>query len=396
MFVSIYFLTFFLILWGRNRKDLFKFPTTDSKYSISVLVPAWNEEKTIESTIKAIFESDYPLKELIVLNDGSTDNTKGVVESLLKKYPKLKLVNKKNSGKADSLNQGIKMAKAEFVAVVDADSYPDKDAFKKMIPYFDNPKVGAATCFIISKNRKNFMEKLQTIEYSIIAFTRKLLGYVDAIYVTPGPLALYRKTALDEVGGFDEKSMTEDIEITWNLIKHGWERRMCLSTKVSTTVPDNFKDWYTQRKRWNVGGLQCIKKYSGNFMKKGMLGSFVLPFFLLNLFSGLIGLGIFVYLTITRVLENYLFAKYSIQIGTPLMTMSDLAITPSFLNYLGVVLFILGGTFAVLILLVMKEKVLAKQNIFNIFFYLVIYLAAYPLIMISAMWDIVRGNVKWR
>ena len=396
MFISIYFLSLFLSLYIKNRKELFDCPKTEKKYSISVLVPAFNEEKTIKDTIKAIFASDYPIKELIVLNDGSKDNTGEEVKKLLKKYPKLKLINKENSGKADSLNQGIKLAKGELVAVVDADSYPAKNSFGKLIGFFDDEKVGAATCIFVPRNRNKFIEKLQVIEYNVIALTRKLLDYVDAIYVTPGPLALYRKSALVKIGGFDKKNLTEDIETTWHLAYEGYKRKMCLLTSATTSVPNKIRAWYRQRRRWNIGGLQCISKYKKYFLKKGMLGFFILPFFVMQLFLGLLGLSIFVYLITTRILENYLFAKYSISVGTPLITMNDFLITPSFLNYLGVILFIAGTVFTVLVLFIMKEKILKKQNIFNILFYFIFYLSMYPFIMITALYHFFRGTGKWR
>lgn len=396
MFVSIFFLSLFLSLYAKNRKDLFKFPKTKKKYSISVLVPAFNEEKTIGDTIKAIFSAEYPIKELIVLNDGSTDKTEKIVKDLLKEYPQLKLVNKKNSGKADSLNQGIKLAKSELIAVVDADSYPAKGSFGKLIGFFDDREVGAVTCVFVPRNNKKFFERLQVIEYTVIAFTRKLLDHVDAVYVTPGPLALYRKKALQKIGGFDSKNLTEDIEATWHLAYEGYNRRMCLATNATTTVPNKFKTWYKQRRRWNIGGLQCISKYKKFFLKRGMLGFFILPFFMLQLFLGLLGLSIFVYLITTRVLTNYIFARFSLDVGTPLLTMNDLLITPSFLNYLGVILFIAGGIFTLLVLSIMKVGILKKQNIFNILFYLLFYLSVYPFIMITALPHFFRGTGKWR
>lgn len=396
MFVSIYFLSLFLSLYKKNKKELFDYPKTNKEYSISVLVPAFNEEGTIKDTIKAIFSSGYPIKELIVLNDGSTDKTRKIVESLLKKYKKLKLINKKNSGKADSLNQGLKIAKGELVSVVDADSYPAKNSFEKMIGFFDTENVGAVTCVFTPRNRNKFFEKLQTIEYNIIAFTRKLLDYVDAIYVTPGPLALYRTSALKKIGGFDPNNLTEDIEATWHLAYEGYNRRMCLDTHATTTVPNKFKPWYRQRRRWNIGGLQCISKYKKCFFKKGMLGFFILPFFILQLFLGLVGLSIFIYLITTRILKNYIFAQYSIDAGVPLLTMNDFFITPSFLNYLGIFLFIVGGFFTLLVLFIMKQKILGKQNIFNILFYLLFYLAIYPFIMITALYHFFRGTGRWR
>jgi len=397
MFVSIYFLSLFLSLYAKNKKKLFDYPKTKKKYSITVIVPAFNEEKTIEDTVEAILQSDYPLKEILVINDGSKDNTLKIARRLARKYKKVKVFTKKNEGsKAAPLNLGLKKAKGELVAVVDADSYPAEDSFRKLVGFFNDKTVGAATCVFVPRNTSKFFEKLQAIEYNIIAFTRKLLGYVDAIYVTPGPLALYRKSALIKIGGFDPNNLTEDIEATWHLAYEGYTRRMCLSTRATTTVPNKFKAWYRQRKRWNIGGLQCISKYKKCFFKKGMLGFFILPFFVLQLFLGLVGLSIFIYLTTTRFLKNYLFVGYSTNIGTPLITMNDIFITPSFLNYLGVILFIVGGIFAVLVLFIMKEKIRGKQNIFNLLFYLLFYLMIYPFIMISAIYHFFRGTGKWR
>lgn len=396
MFVSVYFLSLFLSLYFKNKKNLFGYPKAKRNYSISVLVPAFNEEKTIKDTIEAIFSTNYPVTEIIVLNDGSTDNTRKIVEELLKRYSKLKLLNKENSGKGDSLNKGIELAKGELVSVVDADSYPAKDSFGKLTGFFDDEKVGAVTCVFIPRNRSGFFERLQTIEYNIIAFTRKLLDYVDAIYVTPGPLALYRKSALVKIGGFDPNNLTEDIEATWHLTYEGYERRMCLATHASTTVPNKIKAWYKQRRRWNVGGLQCISKYKKLFLKKNMLGFFILPFFISQLFLGLLGLSIFFYLITTRILTNYIFVRYSIPVGTPLLTMNDLFITPSFLNYLGIILFVSGAIFTLLVLSIMKTRMLKKQNVFNILVYLIFYLSIYPFIMISAIYHFFRGTGKWR
>ncbi len=396
MFISIYFLSLFLFLYINNRKHLFEYPITKRKYDISVLVPAYNEEKTIKETIGSIFEIDYPIRELVIINDGSADRTKKIVKELQKKYKKLKLIDKKNTGKGDSLNKGLEIAKGELIVVVDADSYPAKDSFKKLVGFFDDGDVGAATCIFVPRHANKFIEKLQIVEYNVIAFTRKLLGYVDAIYVTPGPLAMYRKSALDEVGGFDSKNLTEDIEITWRLTYFGYERRMCLSTNATTTVPDNLKGWYTQRRRWNMGGLQCIKKYKKSFLKKGMLGMFILPFFVLQLFLGVLGLGIFFYLIITRFISNYLLVTYSVPVGVPVLTMDTLYVTPNFLNYIGVILFGIGLLFTILVLSVMKDTVLKKQNIFNILFYSVVYLAAYPFIMISTVYKYFKKEIKWR
>ncbi len=398
MFVSLYFLSIFLIIYFRNNGYLFDYPKANKKYSVSVLVPAFNEAETIADTLKHVFEINYKgIVEVIVINDKSSDDTLKIVCGLQKKYSRLIIIdNKKNLGKAGSLNKGLKIAKGELVAVIDADSYPSKESFKNMIGFFNDEKVGAVTCPIVARNKIKFIEKLQAIEYKVIAITRKLLDYVDAIYVTPGPLALYRKKALDEIKGFDKNNITEDIEATWHLTYNGWDRRMCLPVSVSSTVPCKFMEWYKQRRRWNIGGLQCIWKYRDSIGRKGMLGWFIVPFFILHTFLGLLGLGIFFYLTSRRIISNYLLTTYSISVGTPILTMDALLITPSILNYLGIALFVFGAIFTLLVLSLFKEKILKRQNILNILFYLIFYLMIYPFIMIGAIIHMMKGKRTWR
>ena len=135
------------------------------------------------------------------------------------------------------------------------------------------------------------------------------------------------------------------------------------------------------------------KKY---FFQKGMLGMFILPFFTVQLFLGLLGLGIGLYVLFRRFLSNFLFAKYSISVGTPLLTNSDLFITPSFLNYLGAILFIAGFIFTLIVLGIVKSATLKKHNWFNLLFYLLIYLSVYPIIMVSAIYNFINKKYKWR
>ena len=397
MFISLYMLSFFLILYFRNKNRFFDYPKPKKNYSVSFIVPAYNEESTIEETIKHIFDIDYDIKEVIVINDCSTDNTKKIVEKLLEKYPNLKLINnEKNLRKAGGLNKGWKVANGELIAVVDADSFPQKDSLKKMVGFFDDEDVGAVTCPVLARNKNKFWEKLQAIEYIAISFGRKLLEYVDAIYVTPGPLALYRKKALEDINGFDEDNMTEDIEATWHLAYNGWKRKMSLSAGVTSQVPDKINVWWKQRRRWNVGGLQCIQKYKGIIGKKGMLGAFIIPFFIINLFLGVIGLSIFFYLLSTRIISNYLLTRYSIIADIPLITLDEFYITPSILNYLGIVLFLFGLLFVLFTLSILNEKINKKENLFNILFYLIFYLILYPFIMIDAIRHYYKGKRIWR
>lgn len=397
MFISLYFLLLFTLTFIQNRKQMFDVPESKNKPSLSILIPAFNEESSIEGTVEAILNSDYEnLKEVIIINDGSSDNTKKIALDLEKKYSKVHILDKENSGKADSLNQAIKIAKSDLVAVVDADSYPSEKAFSEMIGFFNEDKVGAVTTRIIVRNPTNFIQTLQSVEYKVIAFTRKLLGFLDAIYVTPGPLAIYRKSILKEVKGFDVKNMTEDIEITWRLAFHDYKVKMSFLSQVSTVSPDTFKKWFKQRIRWNIGGFQTILKYKKYFFRKGMLGFFILPFFTISLVLGAIGLGIFVYRITIRFITSYLSTKQSIASEVAIIALQDINLHPSILHFFGVTLFLLGLIFVFFALSVINREIGKKENFFSVVFYLIIYATLYPLVLISSLYKFLRGNYTWR
>jgi len=397
MFISFYFLILTLLLYFKNKNTLFDYPKMTREYSVSVIIPAYNESETIEKTIRSVAEIDYAnVSEIIVINDGSKDNTLEVAKSLMSHYKNLKIINKQNSGKADSINKAIHFCRGELIVIVDADSYPHKESFKQLVGYFDDPSIGAATGSCLVRNQNTFLEKLQAIEYRVIAFTRKLLEYIESIYVIPGTLAMYRKKALEEVGGFDSKNITEDIEMTWRLSSKGWKVRMSMGTTVTTEVPNNIKGWYTQRRRWALGGLQCINQYRSFIFRRGMFGYFIIPFFALGLFLGLFGIGIFLYLVARKSISSYLITKYSIESSVPLLTMNSFYITPSVLNYFGLILFGLFLIFTLYVLAVMKDVLFEKQSFFNLIFYMTIYLLIYPIVLVVSIWHFIMGKNIWR
>ena len=397
MFIALYFMLLFILTFIQNRQEIFLIPKSDKKYSVSVLIPAFNEQDTIKSTVENVLKSDYKyLKEIIIINDGSTDDTLNIIEQLEKKYSKVKVLNKKNSGKADSLNNALKIAKGELVVVVDADSFPDVDAIGLMVGYFSDEQVGAVTTRILVRNRNNFIRKMQAVEYKVIAFTRKLLGFLDSIYVTPGPMALYRKSALLKIKGFDKKNMTEDIEATWHLIHDGYKIKMSFLSKASTVAPDTLKKWFKQRIRLNIGGFQTILKYKHCFFRKGMLGFFILPFFSISLVLGTFGLGLFVYRIFRRILSSYLSTYYSIAAQTAVLVLNDINFNPSILNFLGVILFVLGLSFVFFALRFVNKNIHEKESFFSVIFYSLIYILLRPLVLIVSLYKFLRGKYSWR
>src|SRR3989338_2839558 len=402
MFLGLYMLSFFVIVFLKNKKDLFNYPESNVE-GVSIVMPCYNEADSIGEAIESLLSLDYPKGklEIIVVDDHSKDNSAEVVRKYTKKYKSVHLiVNSRNSGgAAEPTNLGVKAARYDYIAVADADSMPKQDALRKMIGFLQNDNsVGAVTCSVLVKNPENNLQRIQAVEYSVIAFTRKLLDMVDAVYVTPVPFALYRKKTLFEVGLFDTKNMTQDIEIVWRLLSYGYKARMCLATSVYTKSPSKFKGWFRQRIRWNIGGTQTLLKYTPLTLKKGMLGAFVIPFFAVSLSLGLIGLSLFSYLLVKRILVTYFVTGYSIYADVALVhfqNLQDVTFVPSLLNYFGFALFILGTYFTLYGLAFIKDKELGKHKVFNISFYIIIYLSLYPLVLIVSLYKFARGKYSW-
>lgn len=397
MFIGLYMLLLLLFIYLPNKERLFRYPKGKPE-PVSVVIPCYNAEKTIGKAIESILNLDYPKEmiEVIVVDDRSKDRSSEIVRSYAKNNNRVRLiVNERNSGgAAEPTNIGVRNARYKYIAVADDDSSPEPDALGKMIGFLqEDEKTAAVTCAVLSRKPRTFMQKLQAIEYSVIAWNRKLLDLVDSVYVTPGPFALYRKKALFEVGLFDTKNLTQDIEIVWRLLSKGYKARMCLDARVHTETPEKFREWFRQRQRWNIGGTQTLIKYKNLVFRKGMLGAFIIPFFSFSLFLGIIGLGIFSYLVFNRILLNYLIAHYSLYADVALLRIQDITFYPSILNYFGAVLFLAGTWFTFTGLGVMGQG--RKGNLFNIFFYILIYLAVYPFIMISALYKYSTGKYSW-
>lgn len=397
-FIAFYFLFLLVIIYAKKRGEMFLYPTPKKEPLLSIVIPCYNEEKTIEGTVKAVLGSDYKNLEMVyIVDDRSTDRSYEIIKELAKRYEKVTaLQTKKNIGKASGpKNYGASFVKTELVGFVDADSYPQKDAIRKMIGFFNDEHVAAVTSSIFVKNRRKILEILQDIEYKIIAFTRKLLGFIDSIYVTPGPLAIYRKKIFDKVGGFDETNITEDIEITWNFLSKGYKVEMCIPSLVYTIAPTKLRDWYRQRIRWNVGGLQTIVKYKKEFLKRGMLGTFVLPFFLLSWALGIVGLFIFFYRAFRTLVVNYLAATYSVQTQAAILSLKDINLTPNVLVFFGVMLFVMSISFTLIALSLLKEKEFKRAGIFHILAYSIVYLLAYPFLLVTSIYKFIMGKKTW-
>lgn len=399
MFIALYFFSLFIILTFRNHNQLFAHPKPNTNFFITILIPAYNEQNSISDTIKHVMTLNYPKNklEVIVINDGSSDNTSKIVRNLIKKYSNLRLIDKKNSGKANSLNIGVKKAKGELIAVVDSDSFPSPDSLKKLSGFFDNSKMSAVTSFVRVRNKNHSLfSKIQSIEYLLMGWSRKLLDFVDSVYVTNGPLSLYRKSYVLKVGGFDPNSVTEDIDITWNMLNHNYKTSMCLDADVSTIVPVKFKNWFRQRTRWGLGGLQAIQKYRSMFFRKGMFGAFILPYVSFSIILSLATFLFSTYLILKNVLRRLLTISYSVSTQSTIFSFQDINLYPSVIIFYFIILFALSLSYSWYILKSTEfEEKLGVKKFFNIIFYILIYLTLYPLIWFASIYRFVKKDVKW-
>jgi poly-beta-1,6-N-acetyl-D-glucosamine synthase len=400
MFVAIYIMSLFAILTIKNYKKIYYYPKPKKNYPISIVIPCYNEGSTIINNLNALLSQNYQaLKKIIVVDDCSNDNSFNIVKKFAKKHPKIKIVQTpKNTGNAaGAKNFGAKFIKTELIGFSDADSFPAKDAISKMVGFFNDPNMGAVTSFVPIRNRNaTYLTKIQSLEYMFIGFFRKLLHFIDAVYITNGPLSIYRTKFFNNIKGFDEKSMTEDIEITWHMISKDYATAMSLAARVQTEAPSKIKPWFRQRTRWGVGGLQTISKYKSFFFRKGLFGAFILPFVILSIILSIFTFIFSVYLILKSITTTILTTFKSTAYNAPIFDFADFTYHPSILIFFLIVLFISSMIFYHYILKKTRyEEKFSIKRFFNMLFYLLIYVTLYPIVWFKAIYRYIKKDYKW-
>jgi biofilm PGA synthesis N-glycosyltransferase PgaC len=237
----------------------------------SVIIPAYNEGGIIELIVENLKDLNYPNYEVIVVNDGSTDNTKEIIDQLVViNQSWLKAVHlEQNRGKAIALNIGILLSKGHFLVTIDADCMLDKEAINWFAWHFMSyPRVGAVTGNPRVWNRTSLLGKIQAGEYSsIIGLIKRTQRIVGKILTVSGVIAAYRKSALLNCGLFDSDTVTEDIDITWKLQEQFWDVRYEPRALCRILVPETLKGLWRQRLRWAQGGLEVLIKHAGIWKK---------------------------------------------------------------------------------------------------------------------------------
>jgi cellulose synthase/poly-beta-1,6-N-acetylglucosamine synthase-like glycosyltransferase len=257
----LYFSIIKLIMKTSDEKNIQRVKTN---FKVTIIVPAYNEEKVLPKSLPSLIAQTHPNIEILVVDDGSTDLTYQIAKNyeFESDTKSLKVLTKPNSGKANAINYGIKHANGELIMVVDADSRLEKNAVELMAQYFLNPEVAAVAGSVYVSNQNNLLTKLQALEYiEGLNMVRNGQAFLKLVNIIPGPIGMFRKDALYDVGLYDDDTFAEDCDVTLKLISKGYKIDFESDAVAYTEAPEHFLDLIKQRYRWTRGILQAIKKH---------------------------------------------------------------------------------------------------------------------------------------
>lgn len=249
-----------LAIRQRRRED----EPADYAPSVTVIIPAYNEAKVIEASVRRVLESAYPAIQLIVVDDGSKDETSAIVAAAFGDDPRVTLLTLQNGGKARALNQALAAATGEVVIALDADTQFEPHTIARLARWFADPAIGAVAGNAQVGNRVNLVTRWQAIEYITAQnLERRALAGFGAITVVPGAVGAWRRAALDQVGGYPEDTLAEDQDLTIAIQRRGWRVTYDPQAVAWTEAPESFRALAKQRYRWAFGTLQCLWKHRG-------------------------------------------------------------------------------------------------------------------------------------
>jgi len=287
-----------LLIIGNNETVFYPAPTILSFADngelplVSVVIPAYNEEETIGQAIESAFNQTYPNIEVIVVDDGSTDNTAKIASDFSNRYPgKVRLIkHEKNFGKFKALNSGISVAKGEFIYHMDADGSLAPDNVEKIVSIFNNDgELGAAASMVAISNDKNALTKLQQIEY---LFEQLIVRYSQStgknVIICPGAGSLFKRESAKDLEVSD-RTLTEDADYSFEVRRHGWKAGQEVDAVSFTEAPESLSAFTKQRIRWLYGVLQTITHHKWSLRDPWViwawLGYILTPFAMVVLFS---------------------------------------------------------------------------------------------------------------
>ncbi len=402
LFIAIYFEVFLLLTFlGTHGRTSRARPLATHTPKVAIIVPCWNEETTIAGTVHSLLALEYPADRLqiILVDDGSTDGTAEAMKEF-EHESRVIILRKENGGKHTAINAGIALAKdAHIIGCLDADSFVAAGALREMIAYFDDPKVAAVTPAMSVYNPTTLLERMQNAEYIFGIGWRHALALVNGIFVTPGPFSMYRKSVVDDLGGFRYAHQAEDMEMALRMQRHGWHIENAPKARVYTKVPRNVFRLIKQRTRWTTGFLRNVlldyRDLVGNPKHKA-LGLMVLPFGFLAVSGGIILFSIAMYMTAAQLVRTVatVHGVPLTYILTPHFSLGWFYIPVTFLVLLGLVASGISITFMVL----GKRISETPGNLWlDMFAYCLLYGFVAPWWLLRSVTDVAFGTKRsWR
>ncbi len=269
-FVVLVFLAYGYVRQKRGD-DKQKLRRNTRRTGVSVLIPAYNEQENIRATIESVLRSAHTRREILVIDDGSTDRTGDVVRQVISDHSAepIRLVQIENGGKARALNHGLKAARYDVCAVLDADAVLDPEALSHFLTHFGDAEVGAVAGKVGTTQSTHTLDLFQALEYAIGQnIDKRAVSILGAVGVVPGPAGAWRKSLVLAAGGFSTDTLVEDQDMTLTLLRHGkkvaYEERAIAYTETPHTV----KNFLKQRFRWVYGTMQCFWKHKGVIIER--------------------------------------------------------------------------------------------------------------------------------
>jgi cellulose synthase/poly-beta-1,6-N-acetylglucosamine synthase-like glycosyltransferase len=402
LFVAIFFESFVLVTFLSKPARIVRGRTagTDTPH-VAIIVPCYNEGTTIKRTCESLLALEYPKDKLdiILVDDGSTDATPVVMEQF-RNNPQIQIIRKENGGKHTALNIGMAATTAPIVGCLDADSFVEANALREIVSCFERPQVAAATAAMSVYEPHSIVQHMQNAEYIFGITSRHALASINGLYVTPGPFSFYRRSVVEELGGFRYGHQTEDMEMALRLQRAGYEIANAPRARVYTKTPETVLKLLKQRTRWTSGFLRNVLGEYRTLIGKskyGALGLVVLPAALIALVG-----SISLYCVALFQLSQNAIRTIEIRAGIPL----TYAITPHgpFFDwfYFPTSVYLFLGTLTIVsafsIILVGKSVSKTPGNItLGLVSYFLLYGLIAPLWLIRAVSDVTLSKRRnWR
>ena len=276
---AFYYPLFMAYLWmvgalyyyiNKERKEpLYDAPPLLTEYPfVSILVPCFNEGANAYETIGALLELNYPNYDIILINDGSSDDTGVIIDEIAAKHTNVKAIQlSSNQGKAMALTVGTMMTSSEYLVCIDGDAVLDRNCIIWMMRHFlSGPRVGTVTGNPRIRNRSTLLGKLQVGEFSaVIGLIKRAQRVYGRVFTVSGVVAAFRKSALHQVGYWSTNMVTEDIDISWKMQTHYYDVRYEPNALCWILMPETLKGLWKQRVRWAQGGAEVLFKFKDIF-----------------------------------------------------------------------------------------------------------------------------------